>query len=254
VAVKVVLCSVVWKNERYINKNLELMNLDGVDWQWNIVNYTNGQLELDFNVVPSPKYREDVADGYPHKISIEHGLGLNRCLEHVSPDTDYIVLLDPDFFVLPPVLEIIDHMKQNDLVCFGSPYMKRDKVVQDCPVAFCLFIDGTKVKPHRLDFTPGFGKYKSFDGKDNQWMHADTGFKFYMEQYFDKKVKYEAVTPSYQHLNEENKWLNRDEYFWQDKLFGVHTRAKLHHSSRQTQDLIDTQLSLVERIFRDSRS
>lgn len=266
------ICSAVYYNETYLNKNLRLTNLNGINYEWVVVNNTNKQekklnndiLDNQFKVIDGvDRDMIEVKDGLgPHNF--QHGLSLNKAIANASLDSDFLLLIDPDFFIVTPIETVLNHMRETDKWLFGASYMSKTPLIYDFPVAFCLFIDLDKLSRARLDFEPG---YKGFPNKD---YNPDVGYSFNCEC-LENKVPYEFVIPSVSepevppytftrntlkskygiiYDNPVNaKGTKIDEYFWRDEIFGVHLRSKLHSKMNFYAQRVKLQMDTISSIF-----
>jgi len=249
---KLAICSAVYYCEEYINTNSDLIDLNGLFVDWFVVQNTpvkNSHLgdHLLYNIFQlldkvqvTNRPIECTSDA-----QMQHGLSLNRCLKEVSPDTDFVLLLDPDFYIFQPIIDVIEYMDKNNIHIFGAPYLSATPLIENFPVGFCMFLDLRSIKKESLDFTPGYGNY--FD----KAYYPDVGYKVYYEHLFEKRTKYEIVIPSgakddkhplrlvtdktmssvynINYNNPQNKKGTKiDEYWWKDQLFALHLRTKLH--------------------------
>lgn len=101
--------------------------------------------------------RDDPAIDARARASSHHGLALNRCLAARRVETPYLLVLDPDFFILHPhwVQGVTKHMADRGLAFFGAPWHPRwFTKYRGFPCVHCLFIDTTRVDVAGLDFTP----------------------------------------------------------------------------------------------------
>ena len=262
------ICSSVYHSEAYLNINKRLINLCGVRYEWLVVNntvgdrLTNEQLDQEFKIIDGvPRETIVLADGCTSIGQLHHGLSLNKCLSNVD-DPDYILMLDPDFYMFRPINDILKHMEENDLAIFGSPYMSKTPLIYDFPVAFNMFIDVQKIPLDCMDFTPGYGRYPSSH-------YPDCGYKVYSEY---RNSKYEATLPSepngaiYNHTTRSladygieydntpnSKGTKIDEYFWNDKPYAVHLRSKLNQGKNFNVNRVDSQLNTLRHIDRTLR-
>lgn len=100
--------------------------------------------------------RPSVEDG---PASLQHGKALNRALEPVK--TRFVLLLDPDFFVIRPhwIRDVLEHMKARKLAFLGAPWHPRwYRKWRYFPCTHCLFIDLERVEREALDFTPDLSR------------------------------------------------------------------------------------------------
>lgn len=89
--------------------------------------------------------------------SYHHAAALNRFLSEGRIETRFLLILDPDFYILYErwISEVISYMDKNDLSFFGAPWHpKWFTKYRYFPCAHCMFIDCTKVNLKDLDFTP----------------------------------------------------------------------------------------------------
>ena len=160
----------------------------------------------------------------PNKHSLHHALALNKGCKFVNnhrKDSDFLLLCDPDFFVIPNHSDVLNHMIENDLSFFGAPYWPdgKSRPVSNFPVAFCMYVDLKKINISGWDFSPTY--------TGDMWM--DTGYRIY-SRYVESTHKFEIVHPDkiVKHFPEIAKHINIDTYFWKEKLFGAHVHAKFH--------------------------
>jgi hypothetical protein len=145
-------------------------------------------------------------------------------------------------------------MESKDLTFFGAPYPPSPKEhIMDFPVAFCMFINMERVGQD-LDFMPS---------GQSGWA-SDTGFKIYQKykQPMEKwgialptgtqNPKYKTTT-----LSIDMKYGIKhdfDEYWWRDKLFGVHAHMKVHlRTPEERRQRTKMQLKTVKNIIERAR-
>lgn len=228
------LCSVNYNSNEYLKINKSIILPNNIDWlivQNNEKDERLGGFEYingiyDFKEPPNSKTIG--------RASYHHAAALNKACRSKLLNNRFILLLDPDFFIVPSLQVCIQYMLDNNLAFFGSPYaIEPDKKrVQDFPVAFCMFIDTHQVPLSELDFTPA----ESHD------FATDTGYDIY-RRFVNSGLKHEATLPVFNYKgkspNKSSKFSLKnkygiateakiDEYFWQDKLFGLHCHMKLH--------------------------
>jgi hypothetical protein len=105
----------------------------------------------DVRVLPGPP--PDPAKKRPG--SYHHGLGLNRAVERA--DTRYVLVLDPDFYIVRPgwVRDVLAHADARRLAFFGAPWHPRWVIkYRYFPCVHCMLIDLDRVDRRALDFTP----------------------------------------------------------------------------------------------------
>lgn len=173
-------------------------------------------------------------DSLVGRASYHHALAYNKVCRSGKLVSRFVLFMDPDFFIIPPLDKCIEYMLLNKLDFFGAPYLiQRGKNrIQDFPVAFCMFVDTTKVDISKFDFMPG----------ESSSIMQDTGYKIYKEALNDSSIKYKAVLPpkpDFDTIYPSSKHslssvygiapqIPVDQYFWQDQLFGLHCHMKLH--------------------------
>jgi hypothetical protein len=234
------ICSVSYHSGLHLQLNWELTTRAAGPVRWLVVQ--NGPPEpLDtFEVLPGVA-RPQLAlppDGTArvNGASYHHALALNSALGWL--DSRFVLFLDPDFYIVPPLGELLDHMVRHELAFFGAPYAidpARPRI-QGFPCAFCMLVDGSRVDLRSLDFLP--------DASRRDVM-ADTGYRIYSHyvQTDQTGLRYEAVLPAapsgtpWPHSTRRfAEWcgedalrgLTADEYFWRDRPFGLHLHMKLH--------------------------
>lgn len=232
-ATDLTICSVSFHSGLHLAVNYELTRDLNGDVRW-IVAQNGPHEELPgFVAIAGAQPPQTIPSGNPNiKIaSYHHALGLNATLPHIK--TRFAALLDPDFFVVPPLARVLEHMAKNRLAFFGAPYAidPNKPRRQDFPCAFCMFVDCERVDLSSFDFSP--------DASRTDVM-ADTGFAIYTRYAGEP---HEVVLPSYPSAGTPYRHTTRqlrdvcphqfakastDAYFWNDKLFGIHLHMKLH--------------------------
>ncbi|HEX3997797.1 MAG TPA: hypothetical protein VHX65_04545 [Pirellulales bacterium] len=226
------LCSVSYHSRFHLAMNDELTRRPGDRFRWLVVQ--NGPVEdlPQFSVVPGASRPTSIPAGNPaiKAVSYHHAMGLNLALPHIR--TRFAAFMDPDFFIVPPIAEVLDYIDRRGLAFFGAPYAidpnKRRR--QDFPCAFCMFVDTKKVDIARFNFLP--------DSSRTDIM-ADTGFHIYT-RYADQPhdialPAYGGPTP-FRHSRRQLSDIcpdrltkaSTDAYFLDDHLWGIHLHMKLH--------------------------
>jgi hypothetical protein len=257
------ICSVSFHSGLHLAANYELTRQANGDVAWIVAQ--NGPFEgLDrFKVVAGAAPPTSIGPGNQNiKIaSYHHALGLNATIPHIK--TRYALFLDPDFFVVPPLGLVIDHMKSRELSFFGAPYAidPQKPRRQDFPCAFCMFVDSQRVDLQAFDFMPDVSRTD---------IMADTGFTIYTQY---SAAPLDVALPSYPSGATEFRHSRRrlqeicphefskattDAYFWQDKLFGIHLHMKLHIYLQTigkfaTKQAVKADLATVARIVATAR-
>lgn len=228
----VTLCSVSYHSRFHLAMNYELTCQQSKNFRWIVVQ--NGPPEdlPNFSVIPGAKRPPAIPAGNPaiKAVSYHHAMGLNLALPHIR--SRFAVFIDPDFFIVPPLAEVMDFMDRRGLAFFGAPYAidpnKRRR--QDFPCAFCMFVDTTKVDIAKFNFLPDSARTD---------IMADTGFHIYT-RYADQPhdialPSYAGATP-YRHSRRTLSEIcpdrltksTTDAYFLDDRLWGIHLHMKLH--------------------------
>jgi hypothetical protein len=227
------ICSVSFHSGLHLAANYELIRQASGDIAWVVAQNGPEEQLPRFQVVPGAAPPSSIGPGNQNiKIaSYHHALGLNATIPHIK--TRFALFLDPDFFIVPPLSLVLDHMQSQGLAFFGAPYAidpnKRRR--QDFPCAFCMFVDTQKVDIKTFDFLPDVSRLD---------VMADTGFSIYTRY---ASAPLEVALPSYPSGSTEFRHTRRqldeicpheftkattDAYFWRDKLFGIHLHMKLH--------------------------
>lgn len=151
-------------DQEIISKNISLINDKNPNTSWNVHVIDNGRShgyqKIEINH-PCVKTHDGVDPdlGKPNACrgSYQHAAALNRFLSDFTPSTQYLLVLDPDFFILMPnwIENLCDHMARNQFLIFGAPwhpkwFMKH----RYFPCVHCMFIDTKQVNIQELDFTP----------------------------------------------------------------------------------------------------
>lgn len=264
------ICSVSFHSGLHLRLNWELVTRASGPVRWVVVqNGPPEPLEV-FEVLPGVPRPELVlppgAQARVNGASYHHALALNSALPRL--DSRFVLFLDPDFYIVPPVHELLEHMVREELAFFGAPYAidpTRPRI-QGFPCAFCMLVDGARVNVRGFDFLP--------DASRTDVM-ADTGYRIYAHYAQPgTKVRYEAALPvarcdtAYPHSRQTfADWcgaeamvgLVADEYFWHDRPFGLHLHMKLHvqritAGPLATKAWAKQQLAHVQRVIQGARA
>ena len=230
--------SVSYKSVDYLNLNGAFLDRAGINVKWVVLDNTEGQTEEQdliktYGASSSSNFEwhQGVLDrGIKTKLgenadwdiwsgSHQHGLALNKGLDYVG-ETDYLLFLDPDFFIIPPLSAIIECMEENNYTFYGAPYhFSKSKLYGGFPAAFCMFINTKAIDIAKLDFYPGFGDFKTD-------LYPDVGYKVY-EKYGGENCKVAVPTNGWADFPEippKYRLYNLDE-----KPFGIHPGMKIHN-------------------------
>jgi hypothetical protein len=227
------ICSVSFHSSLHLAANYELTRAINGDVRW-IVAQNGPHEELPgFVTIPGAEPPKTIPSANPNiKIaSYHHALALNATVPHIK--TRFALFLDPDFFVVPPLAIMLEHMAKNRLTFFGAPYAIDPSKPrrQDFPCAFCMFVDGERADLSQFDFSPDASRAD---------VMADTGFSIYTRYAAEP---HDVVLPSYPSGATVHRHTTRrlsdvcphqftkaatDAYFWNDKPFGIHLHMKLH--------------------------
>lgn len=255
------ICTVCSNNEDYLNLNKQVSKID-VPYKWYVIQdtkvdrLTDTRLEAGFIHVPDGDNWTEI-DGVAQN-SVQHGDRLNRMFAWTK--SRFVLFLDPDFFIFYPVSQILQRMVDNGLFFFGAPYHESSThLLRDFPVAYCMFVDMGRMLRKEVNLLPGYGDIKSD-------YYPDVGYRIY-SKYAPYKASYQIALPSvpkgasFQHTTQSLKdfgihyenpkndvGTKIDEFFFENKLFGVHTRAKLNQKRNKNTKRIKHQLSVIKYI------
>jgi hypothetical protein len=161
-----------------------------------------------------------------HIPTYHHSLALLKCVEQAR--TRFILVLDPDFFVIKSdwVRIVTQYMRECELAILGVPWHPRhDKYRYFPAVHFCLF-DTQRFAKGEIDFRPdypdgdndtnwpcGRDAHRRYFAKSRiaQWLgglplpvirhrrvfHTDTGSRLYKKYARDAALKFEILDPVY---------------------------------------------------------
>jgi len=195
------------KEHLIFNYKILLLNNDMTKIRWIVMQNGKERIPKEFEShvgAKRPSNKSQVA-------SIHHSMALNKSLKHLG-GTRYVLFLDADFYLAPPLESIMEYMQQKGLAFFGATYSNKRaiKTVEGFPVAFCVFVDTHQVDIYSLNF--------SLIGRNNV-DHSDTGYRIYDEF---KTYPYEGIR------GKHNEKVKSDTYQWRGELFGIHARMKMH--------------------------
>jgi hypothetical protein len=282
----ITICSVTDGYNQYLNLNYQLtreINKEK-DFKWIVALNTQQNdsvvekppLEGNFITCPGKRFSqaetiaENMVPGGGEKsirpASMHHSLGLNECLKLV--DTRFALFLDPDFYIVPSLKLIMDLMLRKKLTMFGASYCTTTKVVKDFPMASCLFIDSDTldVDLQSLDFLASFGS------EANDQYYPDAGYKIYNKYKNSGIIKYDFMVPG-KDFGKDCKVTHKtikglydisfnrtgrqkpypDQYFYDNKLFGVHVRAKMHQPRSRIPVMVSKRIKTVQEVIRKVR-
>lgn len=145
----------------------------GFDWRLVVIDNSGIAKERFVSNHPRVEVREGVAlDGakpLDARFSYHHGSALNANLADVT--SRYLLVLDPDLFVLYPnwMTEAIAHMRDRDLEFFGVPWHPRWYTkYRYFPAVHFLLIDLQRVRAGDLDFCPELVENPSWSRRHQQ--------------------------------------------------------------------------------------
>lgn len=234
------ICSVSFHSGLHLQLNWELTTRVAGAVRWVVVQNGPPEPLETFEILPGvPRPELALPAGGNQRVnaaSYHHALALNSALARIN--SRFVLFLDPDFYIVPPLGELLDHMVRQELAFFGAPYAidpARPRL-QGFPCAFCMLVDGSRVDVRSFDFLPDASRMD---------VMADTGFRIYSRylQASGAGLRYEAVLPAsslatpHAHTTQRfAEWcgeevmagLVADEYFWRGRPFGLHLHMKLH--------------------------
>jgi len=112
----------------------------------------------------------DLPQSIQNNGSVQHGFLLNLILKSIKAKAlDYILVLDPDFFIIKRdlVQEVINEMDDKALSFYGSPYLPR-KVADfwDFPTVFFFLIKvNEQLQIAEIDFLPEITRHVEYQKK-----------------------------------------------------------------------------------------
>ena len=191
-------------------------------------------------------------------VSVVHSNELNHAVKYVRPESKYVLLLDTDFYIVPPLNAVLNFMEEKELAFFGASYScAKLPTIRDFPVIFCMFINTDMIDINSLDFTSGYG-----EDSIRPEIYPDSGYKVYNEYKGSDTpydIAYPTVLPNNAHLPNHPKFkytrktilsTNKiDEYWFDEKIFAFHTRAKMNSKRADAEQKIGklkNQIKLVE--------
>ena len=156
---RLTICTVSFKHESLIRLNLDLMESLNPSLasqaRWiiadNAIDSTENGLAITHPAIEIRAGSRDTSAG----ASQHHALALNTLVETV--DTRYLLVLDPDFYLLQPdwINRVIGHMQQRGLAFFGAPWHPRyNRNYRYFPAVHCMFVDLDVIPRETLDFQP----------------------------------------------------------------------------------------------------
>lgn len=252
------IASAAWNCSNFLEANWKLISEYSTDGlQWVVANNQPSKSLGMVESIPNFKVIEGVDQSRVkvpernraiHVGSFHHAAGLNKTIRHIK--TRYVLFLDPDFFIGPSLLEIIDHMDKNNLAFFGTPYAidSADRVSHTFPCVYCMFVDTTKVDISKFDFTPQpTDLYKGDTGTKVYLEHLEYDYGYVEQSAEDSKVKDQlSARPHIKFPHTKNSLSSaygvkppqaaKNNYFWKEgsEYFGSHIRMKV--KSRDKKD------------------
>jgi putative sugar O-methyltransferase len=103
--------------------------------------------------------------------SYQHAAALNRFIREQDFKTRYLLILDPDFFILREnwITEVCKHIETKKLWFFGATWHpKWFSKYRYFPSVHCMLIDTHNVKCQELDFTPDLIERGAIEDKKRQ--------------------------------------------------------------------------------------
>jgi hypothetical protein len=156
--ITIISCS--YGHSEILNHNIQLMRRKNqyCQFKWVVAECTPAQdqglyppLSKEFDLIQG----QDKPTQYYAPSSYQHALSLNKALQYV--ETRYLLVLDPDFFVLrkESLSEMIGYMKSKHIHLLGVPWHPRHYIkYKDFPCLHCLMIDTAHIDKASIDFQP----------------------------------------------------------------------------------------------------
>ena len=291
----ITICTCQFMSYDLLEKNYDLVNELNSEVNWLVMhNYPEDKRSLkkknvrtvDFDltldeVLASNELESQVAYDISKvgKTSYHHGMTLNESVKYV--DTRFALILDPDFFFAPNLNTVLHYAVEEDLSFFGASYpLWYTKRFYDFPTVFFMLIDTEKVDLKDLDFRP-----KCDDVK----LDKDTSWRVYEKYYSDPKHKHDIVLysnaggggwprqphkrskddhPDNAHCKKSKETIQSkygikvglkrhiDIYFWNGKLFSMHSRSKPHRAVKRPKkkEQMEWALDFIPNKIREIRS
>lgn len=153
--IEVTFCSVLYHHHEQIRLNkfyFERLNESYADMPWLITDNTPADQSVALEL-PNMTLFPGIEGGL--KPNLQHTLGLNQCLPSV--DTRFLIVLDPDFYVVVPnwLPQLLQHMDENSLPFWGVPWHPSyANKYRYFPCVHFIVIDTDRVPIEQLDFRP----------------------------------------------------------------------------------------------------
>lgn len=148
----------------YIRANIELIALLNRDCDYRVYVLDNSSglngapIDIKSELVTILEGVPQDTSYSPHcRGSYHHAAALNRFLREDHVSTRYLLILDPDFYILQEswVAAVLSYMDEKGLSFFGAPWHpKWFTKYRYFPCAHCMFIDRDRIDVKTLDFTP----------------------------------------------------------------------------------------------------
>jgi hypothetical protein len=215
------IATVSYHSEAYLHLNYNIMSKRCSNFKWLVVDNSDTLKDDRFVKLPGVKMPPETGNKV-NKHSHHHAIGMNQTLPYI--DTEYVLFLDPDFFILANVDGILHHMKDKQLDFFGASYFpgKNIKPIMDFPVVFCMMVNTNKVDIKSFDFIP--------PKIDNSNLWHDTGCNIYEK--YRPIAKYEIFD-----IGEPKSKPECCEFYrWGGHISAIHCRAKLHLKNEQARE------------------
>jgi len=152
-------------DEQFVRANVSYINNLNQEAKLRIIVIDNGREAAIGGGIRGEIRDVEIIPGQPPNMelpascrgSYHHAAALNDCLATVEINTKYILILDPDFYILRAkwIQEVLSHMADNNLGFFGSPWHpKWYSKFRNFPCQQCMFIDLSLIDIEDIDFRP----------------------------------------------------------------------------------------------------
>lgn len=165
-----VITSIHTNDYEFIKKNISSTSRlnKGVDYCHYLIDNSGefdvGELNGAENVMLVPGVKIDESLPERCRGSYRHAAALNAFLQSFQPETRYVLILDPDFYIVRQnwIPDVVAHMQHNNLSFFGAPWHpKWYSKYRGFPCVHCIFVDSDQIDLKELDFSPDLiGKNK----------------------------------------------------------------------------------------------
>lgn len=209
--IKLTICTVSFGHQELIELNLQLCRSLNPGFnqvvRWLIADNAHDnptkRLRISENPLKVIEESNDSSQGASH----HHALALNGLIN--KAETPYVLILDPDFFILQKnwLINTLNYMQLHQLSFFGAPWHPRyNNNYRYFPAVHCMFVDLNQVAPETLDFRPVLDRINAKAPRNSlldlipylrerKRIPWDTGTRIFEHYQEMKNFRRECVTP-----------------------------------------------------------